>query len=83
MIDIKDFLLGLEIAVAVMLMVVLYHTIFVVVDLRKILRRVETVTREVEGVLMKPLGMIDRILQWAIDMIEQNQKKPKHTKKEE
>lgn len=81
MIEAKDFLIGLEIAVAVMLLLVLYHIIFIVVDLRKILRRVEGMTQELENVLMKPLSMIDKILQWVIDMVESSQKKKLHEKK--
>ncbi|MDD5751061.1 MAG: hypothetical protein PHS73_00900 [Candidatus Peribacteraceae bacterium] len=81
MIEAKDFLIGLEIAVAVMILLVLYHVIFIVVDLRKILRRVEGMTQELEDVLMKPLSMIDKILQWIIDMVESAQKKKLHEKK--
>ncbi len=81
MIEAKDFLIGLEIAVAVMLLLILYHVIFIVVDLLKILRRVESMTQELEDVLMKPLSMIDRILQWVIDMVESSQKKKIHAKK--
>lgn len=81
MIEAKDLLIGLEIAVAIMFLLVLYHVIFVVVDLRKILRRVEGMTQELEDVLMKPLSMIDRILQWVMDMVESAQKKEHHAKK--
>ncbi|MDD4628594.1 MAG: hypothetical protein PHE68_04355 [Candidatus Peribacteraceae bacterium] len=81
MIQASDLLFGLQVAVAVMLLVVLYHVIFIVVDLRKILRRVEDITKELEDVLMKPLSMVDRILQWVIDMVESAQKKEHHAKK--
>jgi cell shape-determining protein MreC len=82
MIEAKDILLGLEIAAVVLLLVALYHVIFVVVDLRKIMRRVEEVSSEVEDVIMKPLSMVDRILQWVMEMVESHQKKMKHGKKE-
>lgn len=82
MISASDLLLGFEFAIFVLVLIVLYHVIFIVVDLRKILRRVEGVTREIEDVLMKPLSMIDSILQWVLDMIERTQKKEKHVKKE-
>lgn len=68
-------------AVAVLLLIVLYHLIFVVVDLRKIMRRVEGITQELEDVIMKPLSMADSILQWVLDMIEKTAKK-KHVKKD-
>ena len=44
-----DILHGLYIAVAVMLIVVLYHIIFIVVDLRKTMRRIESITEEIVG----------------------------------
>lgn len=81
--DASEILLYLEIAIAIILIVVLYHVLFVAVDLRKILRRIDDVTREVEDVIMKPLSMVDSILQWVLDMIEESQekgKKSKHTK---
>lgn len=80
MVDMNTILTGLWIAAAVFALIVLYHLIFIVVDLRKIMRRFEDLSREVEDVVMKPLSMIDRILQWVIDMVEAHQKK-KHLKK--
>lgn len=80
MISASDLLLGFEFAIFVLILIVLYHAIFIVWDLRKILRRVEGVTREIEDVLMKPLSMIDSILQWVLDTIEHGKKK--HGKKE-
>lgn len=71
----QEVLLYLEIAIAIILIVVLYHVLFVAVDLRKILKRIDDVTREVEDVIMKPLSMMDSILQWVLDMIEESQEK--------
>ena len=80
MISASDLLLGMEFAIAILLLIVLYHVIFIVVDLRKVMRRVEGITQELEDVLMKPLGMIDAILQWVLDTIEHGKKK--HDKKD-
>ena len=66
----SDILTALLIAVAVMLLIVLYHALFVVVDLRKILRRIESITRELESVLVKPLSVADKAFQWVIDFLE-------------
>ena len=74
-----DILTFLLIIVAVMLIVVLYHILFIVVDLRKILRRVDDVTAEVEAMIMKPISMADQILQWVMEHIE-NKKHRKHVK---
>lgn len=74
-----DIMIGLYIAVAVMLIVVLYHVIFIVVDLRKIIRRVDNVTDEVETVVMKPLSMADQAIEWLVAFFnEKAQKKNKH-----
>lgn len=80
MISASDLLLGMEFAIAILVLIVLYHVIFIVVDLRKVMRRVEGITEEIEDVVMKPLSMIDAILQWVLDTIEQGKKK--HDKKE-
>lgn len=72
---------GLYIVVGVMLVVVLYHILFIVVDLRKILRRIEGITAEVEGVIMRPLGLLDHLLQWITEWVETQAERPKKEKK--
>ena len=64
--------------VAVMILVVLYHMLFIVVDLRKITRRFEDVTAQVEAMILKPLSIIDEAFQWVIDHM---QGKKDHKKK--
>ncbi len=77
-----DILQGLFMAVAVMLMVALYHLIFVLVDTRKITRRIERLTKEVETVLLKPLSMTDKAFEWMIEFFESSAaKKGKKNKK--
>lgn len=75
-----DIMMGLYIAVAVMLIVVLYHVIFIVVDLRKMMKRFNNLTEEVETVVMKPLSMADKGLEWAIQFFQE--KAEKHAKQE-
>lgn len=72
-----DVLMYLWILVAIMLVVVLYHVLFIVVDMRKISRRLNDVTEQVETVIMKPIEMTDSILQWVLDQIEKKSKKNK------
>ena len=74
-----NLLSGLYIAVAIMLIVVLYHVLFIVVDVRKIVRRIEMITDELELVLMKPLSMTDKAMEWVMGKIEQGKH---HHKKE-
>ncbi len=72
-------LMFLYMLVAVMLIIVLYHALFIVVDLRKIMRRAQNVTTEVEKVILRPLSMADQIMDFVMDLI--NQKKHAHKKK--
>ena len=79
-----DVLTYLWITVAVLIVVVLYHVLFIVVDLRKVLRRIETITKEVESLIMKPLNVADHILQGIVSYLEEQQKtmdKKKSSKK--
>lgn len=77
MLSADDVLTGLLIAVAVMLIVVLYHVLFVVVDVRKIVKRVEGVSNQVEEVIMKPLVMTDKILEWLLEYVQSLETKGK------
>ena len=77
-----DITSALYIAVAVLLLITLYHVIFIVVDLRKVMRRLETMTQEVEAVLMKPLAMTDKALEWMIHFFEQKAGEKSHHKKQ-
>lgn len=73
----QDIMMGLYIAVAVMLIVVLYHVMFIVVDVRKIMRRLNNLTEEVEAVVMKPLSMTDQVLEWMIAFFQEKAEKHK------
>ena len=68
----------LWIIVAVMVIVVLYHVLFIVVDLRKILHRFERLSSEVEVMIMKPLAMAEQLVEWLKEFLEaKSKKKPK------
>lgn len=83
MLTADDVLTAILILVAVMLVIVLYHVLFIVVDLRKVMRRVEDVSHQVEEIIMKPLTMTDKILEWVLEYIESldHSGKNKHEKK--
>ena len=72
---------GLYVVIGVMLVVVLYHVLFIVVDLRKILRRIENMTSEVEGMIMRPLGLLDHLLEWLTEWVESQAERPRKGKK--
>lgn len=73
----NDVLMYLWILVAIMLVVVLYHALFIMVDVRKITRRVDELTKQVENVIMKPINMADQLLEWGLQQIEHHSKKKK------
>lgn len=76
----EDIMMGLYIAVAVMLIVALYHVIFIVVDLRKIVKRFESVSDQLETVIMKPLSMTDQAMEWMVNFFQEKSDKHKHRK---
>ncbi len=64
--------------VAFMIIVVLYHLLFIVTDLRKIMRRFEETTAQVEAMILKPLSIIDEAFTWVVDHVQHHSKKKKH-----
>lgn len=64
--------------VAVMILIVLYHLLFIVSDLRKIMRRFEETTAQVEAVILKPLAVIDEAFSWVVEYIQKPKKEKKH-----
>lgn len=64
--------------VAVMLIIVLYHLLFIIVDLRKIARRFEDLTQQVEAVILKPLSLADQGVQWVVEYIERRRREQPH-----
>jgi hypothetical protein len=78
-----DFSSGLDALVSILVVVVLYNLLFIVVDLRKITRRIEGISKELETVIMKPLSLTDKALQWAVEIMEGKKKNIKHKKSKE
>lgn len=76
-----DVLTYLQITVAVLLVIVLYHVLFITVDLRKVLRRIETITNEVEGMIMKPINAADYILDGLMKYLDAQSETSKPKKK--
>lgn len=77
MLTANDVLIGLEVAVFVMLIVVLYHALFIAVDLRKIVRRIEDITTQLEDVFMKPISLVEHVMEYAMELFEERGKKSK------
>jgi cell shape-determining protein MreC len=76
----EEVIIILQIVAFVLLLVLLYHLIFAAVSLRKVLKRVDTVTDQVEQVLLKPISMADATVDWISGMLEGAHKKHTHKK---
>ena len=73
----EQLIIGLSVATLILTLIILYNALFIVVDVRRIVRRVEGVTEQLEDMVMKPLSMIDGILLWVTQQIEGQTKAPK------
>lgn len=70
-----DIIILLEITTFVFLIALLYNLIFAVVSLRKILKRADTVTKQVEQVVLKPISIADATVDWVTHLLEGHPKK--------
>lgn len=70
----------LRVIVDVFLVFVLYNALFIVVDLRKITRRIEGITEELETVILKPLSLTDKAIDWISKSLEHKGKSHKEKK---
>jgi len=77
----NDVLLFLQILAFILLVILLFHLIFVAVDVRRIVRRAETVTRELEEVVLKPISIADTTIEWFAAFMEGLKSKKKADKK--
>lgn len=68
--NLNDILTLLSILAVGMLIVLLYHLIFVSVSLRRITGRLDQVSKDVEAVILKPIGAIDFILEWVLSLLD-------------
>lgn len=71
--------------VSFLFVVFLYHLIFVVMDLRQVMKRLNDLSAELEEMLMKPVEVMAQVMSWAQKVlwdiyVVENKKKPK-TKK--
>ena len=69
----NDVLTLLSIIAVGMLIILLYHLIFVSVSLRRFAERLDAVSKDVEGIILKPIGAIDYVVDWFISVIESMQ----------
>ncbi len=79
----QDAITFLTILAIVMAVIVLYHVIFIVIRVRKITERVDDVTKEVEGMIMKPLSLMEESMAWVTEFLLSmyGESKKDHSKK--
>lgn len=66
-----------------LLIIVLYNLIFVSVYVRKLTERMDYLSKEVETIILKPLGMIDYGVEWLsgfVDGMKEGEKLKKQKK---
>ena len=79
----NDVLTLMLILAVALLIIVLYNMIFVSVYIRKLTERLDYLSKEVETIILKPLGMIDYGVEWLsgfVDRIKEGHKAKKHKK---
>jgi hypothetical protein len=76
----NDILTLLSIIAVAMLIILMYHLIFVSVSLRRIADRMDQVSKDVEAIILKPIGAVDYMLDWFLSMVD-SMKADNHPKK--
>ena len=64
----------------VMLVILLYHLIFVSVSLRRIVARWDELSKEVETLILKPIGAVEYVIDWFASAVEGMQQQREHKK---
>jgi len=55
--------------VSFLLAVFLYHLIFIVMDLREVMRRLNALTAQVEEMLVQPVELVSEIVDWVKEKV--------------
>ncbi len=77
----NDILVLLSIVAVAMLIIVLYNLIFASVALRRISGRMDELSKDVEAIILKPIGAVDFILDWFLSVVDSMRSDKKTTKK--
>lgn len=75
-----DVLTLLSIIAVAMLIILLYHLIFASVSLKRIADRMDDLSKDVEAIILKPIGAIDYVLDWFLSVVESMREDKKHKK---
>lgn len=55
--------------VSLLLAVFLYHLVFVVMDLRQVMKRINDITEEIEEMIMKPVEAVSLAMGWLQKLV--------------
>lgn len=55
--------------VSFLLAMFLYHLIFIVMDLREVMRRLNVLTAQIEEMLVQPVELVSQIVEWVKDKV--------------
>ena len=66
----SDILTLLSIIAVGLLIVLLYNLIFVSISFRRISERLDDVSKDVETIILKPIGAIDMVIDWFLGMMD-------------
>lgn len=68
--SLNDLLTLLSVVAVVMVIVLVYHLIFVSVSLRRIAERMDDLSQEIEGLILKPIGAVEYLIDWFAGAVE-------------
>ena len=68
--SLSDILTLLSVIAVLMLIILIYHMIFVSVSLRRIADRMDDLSKEIEGLVLKPIGAIEYLIDWFASAVE-------------
>lgn len=75
-----DILTLLIILAVILVIVILFNIIFVTVSMRRVARRADTVSKEMEAIVIKPLQTADAAVEWVVSFLD-GWREEKHAKK--
>ena len=76
-----DVLTLLSIIAVGMLIILLYNLIFASVSLRRIATRMDDLSKDVEAIILKPIGAIDYVLDWFLSVVDSMRSEKKSAQK--
>lgn len=77
----NDVITLLTILTLLMVIILLYHLIFVSVSIKKIVTRWDDLSKEVEALVLRPIGAVEYVLDWFASAVE-GAKEHREAKKE-